>query len=200
MTLTVHPRGKCQIGGKCQFPARFASVLKSETGFGILTVHPRGKCQIGGKCQFPARFASVLKSETGFGILTVHPRGKCQIGGKCQFPARFASVLKSETGFGILVKNRVGWRIYFPEKVSLKISVDFDRGRFRVTCSFSRCGIWIFGFPGVDYPNSPSSWKMPNRWKMPIPGPFRVRFEIGDRIRNQRGKSSWMAYLLSRKG
>jgi len=84
--------------------------------------------------------------------LTVHPRVKCQINGKCQFPARFASVSKFETGFGILVKNRVGWRIYFPEKVSLKISVDFDRGRFRVTCSFSRCGMWIFGFPGVEHP------------------------------------------------
>jgi len=84
--------------------------------------------------------------------LTVHLRGKCQISGKCQFPARFASVSKSETGFGISAENRVGWRIYFPEKVSLKISVDFDRGRFRVTCLFSPCGIWIFGFPGVDYP------------------------------------------------
>jgi len=94
----------------------------------------------------------VIISSTYNLALTVHPREIYQKMGIYQFPARFASDPNSETGFGISAENRIKWRIYIPEKVSLKFSVDFDRGRFRVTYSFSRCGIWIFGFPGVDYP------------------------------------------------
>jgi len=83
---------------------------------------------------------------------TVHPRRISQKTRINQIRARNASHQKSETGFRILVKNRVESRIYFPEKVSLKISVDFDRDRFSVTYLFSRDGMRIFEFPGIDYP------------------------------------------------
>jgi len=69
-----------------------------------------------------------------FLFLTVHFTKISQKVGISQKQGRNASNRKSETGFGILAKNRVESLIYFPVIVSLKISVDFDRGRFRVTC------------------------------------------------------------------